>query len=53
VGLIRFRGQFDYAACLSVNILSNSAAARSRSVRSTPSALGEGSPFVLLWRALF
>ncbi len=25
LGLIRFRGQFDYAACLSVNILSNSA----------------------------
>lgn len=25
LGLIRFRGQFDYAACLSVNRLSNSA----------------------------
>ncbi len=25
LGLIGFRGQFDYAACLSVNILSNSA----------------------------
>jgi hypothetical protein len=30
LGLIRFRGQFGYAACLSVNALSNSPESRGR-----------------------